>query len=119
MSGIPIGMHANVGPFMWYMYLLSLKIIILDKCKKLKVLFLFHKCDNTIDLHVRTKYIAECKPGLTGINCTSLCPYPTYGNRCQEICSCSNETCDVKTGCINRTTGTSHIYVFRQCLFNQ
>lgn len=31
-------------------------------------------------------------------------PYPTYGERCQGYCDCSNNTCDVSLGCIEITT---------------
>lgn len=46
-----------------------------------------------------------CMPGYYGINCTDICPYPTYGYRCQGKCECSNDTCDVSTGCGTLTTG--------------
>lgn len=47
-----------------------------------------------------SKNICEkCMPGYVGLNCTSTCPHPTYGERCQGYCNCSNETCDVSTGC--------------------
>uniref|UniRef100_A0A8W8LNF1 Uncharacterized protein n=1 Tax=Magallana gigas TaxID=29159 RepID=A0A8W8LNF1_MAGGI len=45
-----------------------------------------------------------CRPGYFGLNCTDKCPYPTYGDRCQGYCDCSNDTCDVSTGCITLTT---------------
>lgn len=41
----------------------------------------------------------QCMPGYTGLNCTTRCPYPLYGYRCQGYCDCSNDTCDVSTGC--------------------
>lgn len=46
-------------------------------------------------------FFSECMPGYTGtgLNCTTKCPYPTYGDRCQGYCDCSNEMCDVSTGC--------------------
>lgn len=44
-------------------------------------------------------------PGYTGINCTSLCPYPQYGVDCQRSCNCNKDLCDVSTGCIGPTTG--------------
>lgn len=52
------------------------------------------------------RYI-ECMPGYSGLDCTTRCPYPTYGNRCQGYCNCSNYTCDVSTGCRTLTTGQS------------
>lgn len=44
-------------------------------------------------------------PGYSGQNCSSKCPYPAYGNRCQGNCDCNNDTCDVSTGCRSLTTG--------------
>lgn len=45
-----------------------------------------------------------CTPGFSGINCTEKCPFPTYGNRCQMLCKCNKDECDVSTGC------SSHFY---------
>lgn len=53
----------------------------------------------------------ECLPGYIGMNCSYKCPYPTYGIKCQEICNCSNEQCDVTTGCNTVTTGNVHLYI--------
>lgn len=47
----------------------------------------------------------ECMPGFSGENCSSTCPYPTYGRDCQELCNCSKDICDVFTGCQRFTTG--------------
>uniref|UniRef100_A0A8W8JLW0 Uncharacterized protein n=1 Tax=Magallana gigas TaxID=29159 RepID=A0A8W8JLW0_MAGGI len=46
----------------------------------------------------------KCMPGYSGPYCTTRCPYPTYGSRCQEHCDCSNATCDVSIGCKILTT---------------
>lgn len=43
-------------------------------------------------------------PGYVGLNCTTQCPFPYYGEKCQNICECSNETCDVSNGCRVLTT---------------
>lgn len=51
----------------------------------------------------------ECLPGYIGRNCTSKCPYPTYGIKCQEICYCSNNQCDASSGCNTVTTGNIHL----------
>ena len=45
-------------------------------------------------------------PGSYGPNCNLICPTPTYGKRCQNICHCVNETCNPSTGCTAKTTGT-------------
>lgn len=46
----------------------------------------------------------ECMPGYTGLDCTTTCPYPTYGDGCQGYCDCNNDMCDVSTGCRSLTT---------------
>lgn len=53
----------------------------------------------------------DCMPGYSGINCTSVCPYPQYGIDCQRKCNCSEDTCDVSTGCQQITTGSMHIQI--------
>lgn len=50
-----------------------------------------------------------CMPGYFGLNCTNKCPYPSYGERCQGYCDCSNTTCNGSTGCGTLTTG---IFIF-------
>lgn len=44
-------------------------------------------------------------PGYNGINCTGLCPHPSYGRGCQGFCDCEKDMCDVSTGCTQNTTG--------------
>lgn len=47
----------------------------------------------------------ECIPGYRGLDCSSECPYPSYGRKCDGICNCSKIHCDVSTGCNTITTG--------------
>ncbi|XP_062611178.1 uncharacterized protein LOC134273026 [Saccostrea cucullata] len=42
----------------------------------------------------------ECPQGFTGANCTIQCPFPTYGRKCQEKCTCKRSSCDSRYGCI-------------------
>lgn len=51
-------------------------------------------CKNIIEY-----MLLECSIGYTGINCQEQCPYPTYGEICQKICSCNRSLCDFSTGC--------------------
>ena len=45
-------------------------------------------------------FVAEkCSVGYTGIYCQKQCPYPRYGDGCQQVCLCSKERCSVFTGC--------------------
>uniref|UniRef100_A0A8W8JI82 Uncharacterized protein n=1 Tax=Magallana gigas TaxID=29159 RepID=A0A8W8JI82_MAGGI len=41
----------------------------------------------------------SCRQGYIGKNCTTSCPYPTYGHGCQGLCDCDEDTCNVSTGC--------------------
>lgn len=49
--------------------------------------------------------------GYTGLNCTSKCPYPTYGRKCQAICNCSETLCDISGGCSTLTPGNVQFFV--------
>lgn len=44
-------------------------------------------------------YISECIPGYHGRQGTDTCLYPTYREKCQGICDCGNDRCNVSTGC--------------------
>nr|XP_022294905.1 uncharacterized protein LOC111105020 [Crassostrea virginica] len=53
----------------------------------------------------------DCPPGFYGIQCSSLCRYPNYGDNCQQDCSnCSKQQCDSVFGCLltgkEKDTGT-------------
>lgn len=61
----------------------------------------------------------DCLPGYIGMNCSSKCPFPTYGIKCQEICKCSNEQCDVTTGCNTVITGNVHLYIVVFIIYHQ
>lgn len=54
-------------------------------------------------------------PGYIGINCTSKCPYPTYGHGCQGLCDCDENMCDVSTGCEPNTTVCTPGYIGINC----
>lgn len=40
-----------------------------------------------------------CAVGFKGNSCGTKCTYPTYGQDCQMICSCSKKDCDFVSGC--------------------
>lgn len=65
------------------------------------------KCFLKLENHIIISNFAECMTGYNGLNCTAKCPYPTYGNSCQGLCLCSNDFCNMITGCYyNATHGT-------------
>lgn len=49
-------------------------------------------------------------PGYTGMNCTFKCPYPSYGRKCQRVCYCDSNQCDVSRGCNSLTSGNDHFF---------
>ncbi|XP_022287751.1 uncharacterized protein LOC111100313 [Crassostrea virginica] len=57
------------------------------------------KCCEGYNWDVNREKCEKCKPGNIGSNCSEKCPYPTYGDGCQQICYCSAEACDFVTGC--------------------
>lgn len=57
----------------------------------------------------------SCRPGYIGINCTTSCPYPTYGHGCQGKCDCIEDKCDVSTGCEPNITVCSPGYFGINC----
>lgn len=52
-------------------------------------------------------YFRICIQRYTGANCTTQCPYPTYGEECQETCNCSVDICDRFWACKSPTTLTA------------
>lgn len=52
-----------------------------------------------------TSHIPECMSGYSGIYCTTVCPYPTCGYRCQGICDCDEDMRDVSNECEPITSG--------------
>lgn len=56
--------------------------------------------------------------GFTGKNCSSPCPYPTYGNECQNLCNCSKDMCNVFTGCQISTTGMFDLFYKKKIINN-
>lgn len=59
-------------------------------------------------IYIKSLYLQfylECMAGYVGWNCSTPCPYPTYGVRCQGYCNCYKDLCDISMGCIIRTTG--------------
>lgn len=71
-------------------------------------------CNDTLDRccigyfrSIENNKCEKCMPGYTGLNCSDKCPFPFYGDRCQNMCDCNNETCDVSTGCRDLTTLTT------------
>lgn len=53
----------------------------------------------------------ECLPGYTKLDCSSKCPFPTYGKNCQGLCNCSEILCDIAVGCSTMTSGNIYLFV--------
>lgn len=68
---------------------------------------IYMKCMNVI-CHLFSK---ECHPGQYGINCSSQCPYPSYGKACQKTCSCESSLCHHVKGC-SWTTSELLLYLY-------
>lgn len=49
-------------------------------------------------------------PGYTGMNCSFKCPYPSYGRKCQRVCNCDSNQCDVSRGCNSLTSGNDNFF---------
>lgn len=56
------------------------------------LLILYHHKDTFL-------YFPGCEVGYYGYNCTDPCRYPSFGYRCQNVCNCTQDMCDHKTGC--------------------
>lgn len=65
------------------------------------------KREKCLQINIKVFFYLECMSGYSGPYCTTRCPYPTYGSRCQGYCDCSNDTCDVSIGCKIPTTGVN------------
>lgn len=77
----------------------------------------FNKILNMVQILIFFYFIllSACLSGLSGMNCTKKCPFPTYGHRCQKLCKCNKEQCDVSTGCTLLFDG---IFIFFISLLN-
>lgn len=43
--------------------------------------------------------LLECFKGYIGNKCEFTCPYPGYGESCQQNCNCEEQNCNHITGC--------------------
>ncbi|XP_056013948.1 scavenger receptor class F member 2-like isoform X2 [Ostrea edulis] len=59
----------------------------------------FKNCCPNYKWNVESQRCERCLPGYGGTNCSIMCPYPYYGERCQEECDCVRDLCDVSVGC--------------------
>lgn len=83
----------------------------------LKRITKFNKILNMVQILIFFYFIllSACLSGYSGINCTKKCPFPTYGHRCQKLCKCNKEQCNVSTGCTLLFDG---IFIFFLSLLN-
>lgn len=47
-----------------------------------------------------TSLCVPCNTGFIGKYCEKECPYPTFGDGCQQQCFCEQEHCNIVRGCI-------------------
>lgn len=59
----------------------------------------FKSCCEGYIWNSKTNSCEVCTLGYTGQNCSEKCPFPTYGKRCQKLCKCNQDQCDVSEGC--------------------
>ncbi|XP_056013964.1 protein draper-like isoform X1 [Ostrea edulis] len=67
----------------------------------------FKNCCPDYKWNVESQRCEKCLPGYLGINCSIMCPYPYYGEGCQEECDCERDLCNVSVGCKDVTTEDS------------
>lgn len=51
-------------------------------------------------------FFVECENGYFGTNCSSQCPYNSYGKACQMFCNCPKAYCNFAEGCQEDDRGT-------------
>lgn len=67
-------------------------------------------------------FFKECQPGYYDNNCSKMCEYPTFGEKCAQRCPCEKDLCNFIFGCTN----CKYIYNylseihnnFKMCLFS-
>lgn len=57
-----------------------------------------------------------CLPGYVGENCSEPCRYPNYGKYCQKKCECTEQFCDIATGCFSPDVGCRTGYFGDGCV---
>lgn len=93
----------QVGHWCWHLrrYVFCFNVICFN-CKKFihgnwifKIKYIKH-------VHViEVWFLSECNPGYSGPGCVISCPFPLYGENCQNICKCSaTKYCNFIYGCL-------------------
>ncbi|XP_034339181.1 cell death abnormality protein 1-like isoform X2 [Magallana gigas] len=49
--------------------------------------------------------VIGCQVGFFGPNCLKPCVYPSFGERCQGVCNCTQDICNIITGCADCPMG--------------
>eukprot|EP00105_Crassostrea_gigas_P010098 XP_011425259.1 PREDICTED: multiple epidermal growth factor-like domains protein 10 [Crassostrea gigas] len=72
-----------------------------------------HGCCEGYAFNATLDTCVECAVGFYNTNCSSPCPYPTYGRDCQNMCNCTKNMCNIVQGCLKENeileTGTAVI----------
>ncbi|XP_078324061.1 uncharacterized protein LOC144622553 isoform X1 [Crassostrea virginica] len=62
-------------------------------------------CSNKKQVHCCNNYFLDngickvCLPGYFGMNCSSQCPFPSFGVLCSDTCQCNATECNHVNGC--------------------
>lgn len=56
----------------------------------------------------------ECQPGYFLENCSSMCPFPLFGKKCAESCSCEKQLCDFAQGCTDYNEQRSTLSIIKR-----
>nr|XP_034331333.1 uncharacterized protein LOC117690770 [Crassostrea gigas] len=59
-----------------------------------------YECCAGYMLDNNTSLCVPCNTGFIGKYCEKECPYPTFGDGCQQQCFCEQEHCSIVKGCV-------------------
>ncbi|XP_062572140.1 uncharacterized protein LOC134234096 isoform X1 [Saccostrea cucullata] len=77
-----------------FVLLLSIIHVVSRQCRGSFRCCFGYKWDET------TRSCMKCDVGYTGVECDVPCPYPYYGEHCQQRCLCKKESCNISFGCV-------------------
>ncbi|XP_078324062.1 uncharacterized protein LOC144622553 isoform X2 [Crassostrea virginica] len=78
------------------------------------------RTDSKKQVHCCNNYFLDngickvCLPGYFGMNCSSQCPFPSFGVLCSDTCQCNATECNHVNGCqsnINTEKRTTIVFL--------